>query len=296
MPDGNIFAAMPCTLTTPSNETYAGTKLLTLFPKNESPMPTIQGVIVLFGQPQNGQPLALVEASSVTAIRTAAASGLATDLLARKDAKVAAVIGSGVQAESHVAAMLSVRELSTILIAGRTDSRVEALVHKLQNMYAKTHPSLKIVAAKSIEEAVKDADIICTVTASATPILLDSMITKTGVHINSVGAHSPTKREIDGLLMQRASVWADLKASALSEAGDFLMPIKEGLYTENHLQGDLSDLVSDKTKGRKDDLEITVFKSLGIAIEDLQCAIHLYHAVNGSKSTPATSVRLMSRL
>lgn len=287
---------MPCALTTPSNETYCGAKILTLFPKNDSPLPTIQGVIVLFGQPQNGQPLALLEASSVTAQRTAAASGLATDLLATKNAKVAAIIGSGVQAESHVEAMLSVRKLDKVLLAGRSHAKVEALVSKLQKHYADSHPSLKIVAAQSIEEAVKDADIICTVTSSPTPILLDSMITKPGVHINAVGAHSPTKREIDGPLMKRASVWADLKSSSLSEGGDFLLPVKEGLYGEDHLQGDLSDLASGNKQGRTDDSQITVFNSLGIAIEDLQCAIHLYHAVNAASNTQAQNVRLMSRL
>lgn len=285
---------MPCALTTPSNETYCGTKILTLFPKNESPLPTIQGVIMLFGQAQNGQPLALVEASSVTALRTAAASGLATDLLSKKDSKVAAIIGTGVQAESHVEAMLSVRQLDEIFLAGRSFSKVEALAKKLQAHYSTTHPSLKIVAAQSIEEAVKNADIICTVTSSPTPVLLDSMITKPGVHINAVGAHSPTKREVDGPLMKRASVWADLKASSLSEGGDFLLPVKEGLYGEDHLQGDLSDLASGNKKGRNDDSQITVFNSLGIAIEDLQCAIHLYHAVNAAADK--TTVRLMTRL
>lgn len=292
-PDGT-FACMPCSITTPSNETYCGTKLLTLSPKNKTPIPTIQGVIVLFGAPQSGQPLALIEASSVTALRTAAASGLATDLLSRADANVCAIIGSGVQAESHVEAMLSVRKLEKIFVYARTTSKVSQLIKTLQQRYKLIYPSLQIIGAKSVQEAVKEADIICTVTSSATPILLDSMISKSGVHINAVGSHGKEKREIDGEIMKRASVWADLKASTLAEGGDFLIPIKEGLYTESHLKGELSELVIKAKEGRTSQDEITVFNSLGIAIEDLQCAIHLYHAVRDEKAIP--KVRLMSRL
>lgn len=297
MPEGAVFGAMPCTLTTASNETYCGTKLITLFPGNKAPLPTIQGVIVLFGHAQQGQPLAMIEASSVTGLRTAAASGLATDLLARKDATVAAIIGTGVQAKSHVAAMLSVRRnLQQIFIWGRTSSSSEALAKELKTIYASAHPTATFIAASTIEEAVKDADIICTVTASSTPVITDSMIVKPGVHINAVGAHSPTKREIDGPLMKRASVWADLKASSLSEGGDFLIPLREGLYGEDHLQGELSDLVSGAKKGRIDDKQITVFNSLGIAIEDLQCAIHLFKEVSSAQQSEQHTARLMSRL
>ena len=285
---------MPCSITTPSNETYCGTKLLTLSPKNKAPIPTIQGVIVLFGAPQSGQPLALIEASSVTALRTAAASGLATDLLSRKDATICAIIGSGVQAESHAEAMLSVRKLAKILVYARTASKVTQLVNCLQKRYKSSYPSLQVIGAKSMHEAVQEADIVCTVTSSATPILLHSMISKPGVHINAVGSHGKEKREIDGEIMKRASVWADLTASTLAEGGDFLIPIKEGLYTEAHLKGELSELVTKAKEGRTNQDEITVFNSLGIAIEDLQCAIYLYHAVRDEKSVP--KVRLMSRL
>jgi ornithine cyclodeaminase len=259
-------------------------------------IPTIQGVIVLFGQAQNGSPLAVIEAASVTALRTAAASGLATDLLARGDAQICAIIGSGIQAESHAAAMLSVRKLSTLRIFSRTPSKVTPLVKRLQQRYKYDFPNLVIEASPSIEAAVKDADIICTVTASASPILFDSMV-KVGAHINAVGSHGKEKREIDGALMKRSSVWADLSASTLAEGGDFLIPIKEGLYDESHLQGDLPDLVSKKKSGRKNSNEITVFNSLGIAIEDLQCAIHLYHsALSGNNAKKPTTARLMSRL
>lgn len=292
-PDGT-FATMPCSITTPSNDTYCGTKLLTLSPKNKAPIPTIQGVIILFGATQYGQPLALIEASSVTALRTAAASGLATDLLSRADSKICAIIGSGVQAESHAEAMLSVRKLDKIYIYARTESKVKRLVKILKQRYRTRYPSLEIIGAKSIQEAVQDADIICTVTASATPVLLDSMISKPGVHINAVGAHGSAKREIDGAIMKRASVWADLKTSTLAEGGDFLIPIRDGLYTESHLKGELSELVTNAKEGRTSKDEVTVFNSLGIAIEDLQCAIHLYNAVKDEKAVP--KARLMSRL
>lgn len=270
--------------------------MLTILPQQKAPIPTIQGLIVLFGHTQEGQPLAVIEASSVTGLRTAAASGLATDLLARSDASICAIIGSGLQAETHALAILSVRKLTKIQIYGRSASKVDALVQRLQQRLAAKYPHLEIIAKSTVEDAVKDADVICTVTGSSTPILLDSMV-KPGTHINAVGSHGKEKREIDGLLMKRAKVWADVKASTLAEGGDFLIPIREGLYTEDHLQGDLSEIVSNKKSGRQNNSDITVFNSLGIAVEDLQCAIHLYHAVTASESESATSsVRLMSRL
>ena len=292
-PEGT-FAAMPCSITTPSNETYVGTKLLTISPQNPAPIPTIQGVIVLFGASQKGQPLALIEASSVTALRTAAASGLATDLLSRADASVCAIIGSGVQAESHAEAMLSVRKLEKIYIYARTEEKVTKLVKVLQQRYRTRYPSLQIIAAKTIEEAVKEAHIVCTVTAASTPILFDSMLSNSGVHINAVGSHGKAKRELDGAIMKRASVWADLTASTLAEGGDFLIPISEGLYSESHLKGEISENVSGKKEARTSQDEITVFNSLGIAIEDLQCAIHLYKTIKDDKTAP--KARLMSRM
>lgn len=281
---------MPCALTTGDNETYCGTKLVTLFPKNASPLPVIQGVIVLFGQQEKGQALALIEASAVTALRTAAASGLATKLLAREDSKTCAIIGSGVQAESHVAAMLVARPFTSFTFANRTASKLAPLLAALKKKYSKTHPQVTFKACDSVEEAVKEADVVCTVTGSATPILLS---VRPGTHINAVGAHGKAKREIDGPLVAKASVWADIKASTLAEGGDFLIPLGEKLFTESHLKGDLSDLVTRTTPARTSAQEITMFNSLGVAIEDLQCAIYLYKA---AKKALSRSVRLMSRL
>jgi ornithine cyclodeaminase/alanine dehydrogenase-like protein (mu-crystallin family) len=263
----NVYALMPAY----SKALNAiGTKLITVFPDNHgTDLDSHQGAVILIDG-ERGNLKALMDAASITAIRTAAVSGVATDLLARRDATTLAVLGSGVQARTHIEAMLAVRRFTNVLVWSRNADHARALV---AGVGPKRGVPLEVVP--DAESAVRRADVICTVTASPKPVLHGEWL-RPGSHVNAVGASLPTTRELDSDAVRRARVWVDRRESALNEAGDLLVPIQEGVISADHILGEIGALLSGHDHGRKNDTEITLFKSLGLAIEDLASAHYLH--------------------
>jgi ornithine cyclodeaminase/alanine dehydrogenase-like protein (mu-crystallin family) len=251
-----------------------GIKLITIFHGNGTlGIPSHQGVIVLL-DPGTGTPLLLLDATAITAIRTAAASALATRLLSREDAGHLAILGTGEQAQKHVEAISLVRKLRQITIWGRNETHAESLVQKLRGIY-----DLPIDISPTARLAVHKADIICSVTASPQPILKGDWI-PSGAHINAVGSCTPSTRELDTKAVLRSRLFTDRYESLFNEAGEFLIPKKEGLITETDVQGELGEVLCGSKPGRRDAKEITLFKSLGIAAEDLFSARFIYDELN----------------
>jgi len=242
-----------------------GVKLLTLGAENPSHgIPVIQGFIALFDY-DTGAPLALIEGSAVTAMRTAAASGLATNLLARADARRCGIFGSGAQAESHIAAMASVRSIEEFVIWARNETKTAALAERLSIQY-----DARFVVTQQPREAGQ-CDIVCTVTSSPTPVLHGNWIIP-GAHINLVGAYQPKTREADSALMARASIFVDLIQSAQDEAGDILLAIEDGALNWSDVRGEIGNVLLENIPGRSTPDEITVYKSLGNVAQDLFAA------------------------
>jgi len=228
-----------------------------------------QGAVLLF-EPAHGQLLAVMDASSITGIRTAAASGLATRLLARENAGDLAILGSGVQAASHLEAMRVVRTLRRVRVWSRDTDGAHAFAEREGRRLG-----IPIETAASARSAVKDADIICTTTGAKEPILAGEWLSP-GAHVNAVGACFPTTRELDTNAVRRSRFYVDCRESTLKEAGDFLIPRSEGAIGDDHIVGEIGDVVLGTVEGRRSPDEITIFKSLGIAIEDLASAHHIY--------------------
>lgn len=247
-----------------------GLKVIAVFPGNHgSELDSHQGIVALFDT-QNGRPLAILEASEITAIRTAAASGLATRLLAREDASELAILGSGTQARTHLEAMMAVRPLNKVRVFSPHREHREEFAAK-----ARRRSSLPVRAVDSAEEAVRGADIICTTTTSASPVVHGSWI-HPGAHINAVGSSVASERELDTALVVRARLFVDCRESTVNEAGDFLIPKKEGAVTDDHIQGELGEILLGSIQGRQSADEVTLFKSLGVAVEDLAAATYVY--------------------
>lgn len=247
-----------------------GIKVITVFHGNGAlGLPSHQGVVMLFDA-AHGTPLLMLDASTITAIRTAAASALATRILARENATRLAILGTGEQAEQHARAIALVRPLTAITIWGRNEMHAAALAHKLGN-----NSAMPIHIASSAQEAVEDADIICTVTSSQKPILMGEWIPE-GAHLNVVGACTPTTREVDTKAVLRSRLYTDRYESLFNEAGEFLIPKKEGFLNESFVQGEIAQVLTGAKPGRTAAADITLFKSLGIAAEDLFAAKHIY--------------------
>lgn len=251
-----------------------GIKLISVFHGNkEKGHPSHQGVVVLFDS-NNGQPLMIFDASEITALRTAAASALATKLLSREDSGSLSIIGSGEQAERHIDSILLVRKIRKINIWSRNEKNATSLAGKISGRY-----SIPISVHQNAKEAVEGADIICTVTSSAQPVVSGAWINK-GTHINAVGSSTPAARELDTHAVLISKLYTDCYESVLNEAGDFLIPKTEGAITDSHIQGDLGEVLSGMKKGRESKDEITLFKSLGIASEDIFSCWHIYQKIN----------------
>lgn len=213
----------------------------------------------------NGQLLAIIEGGTLTAIRTAAASALATDLLARPDSHRLAILGTGEQARRHIEAMAAVRPISQIRIWGRNARNAEALAATLRNA------DMPAIVAATVAEAVADADIICTTTAAATPILHGQHV-RPGTHVNLVGSAIPTTAEADTALVAMSQFYGDYRAATLAQAGEFHNAIAAGLITADHLIGEIGELILGRIPGRQDDTAITLYKSLGVTAQDLTAA------------------------
>lgn len=264
-----FLGLMPGYLNTPET---LGVKLISVYPDNfGTGVESHQGVIVLF-QPGTGTPVALMDAGEVTAIRTAAASGVATRALARDEASTLALLGYGVQARTHLDAMRAVRNITRVRVWGRSAERADAFAQAESK-----RTGLPIEAAATAEAAVAGADIVCTLTASATPILEGRWLEE-GMHINAVGAATPTTRELDTEAVVRSRLYVDLKESAINQAGEFVIAKSEGRLQESHIVGEVGEVLAGLAPGREDAGQITLFKSLGIVVEDLVSALHVYDA------------------
>jgi ornithine cyclodeaminase/alanine dehydrogenase-like protein (mu-crystallin family) len=241
-----------------------GLKTVAIFPDNPSRgLDPHQGTVTLYSG-QTGQVLAVMNASPITAIRTAACSAVATRLLAREDARELAVIGAGHQARPHIEAMGLVRDLDRVRIAARTAAHAEKLAAQFENAEA----------ASSAEEAMRGADIVVTVTNSAEPVVERGWL-KDGVHINAVGACLPTFRELDSETVADSAFFVDRRESAVNEAGDYIIPLGEGAIRDGHIRAEIGELLIGAAAGRTSDTEITVFESQGLAVEDLFAAEYL---------------------
>ena len=247
-----------------------GIKVVSVFPGNAGTRyDSHQGAVLLF-ETEHGRLLAIIDATEITAIRTAATSAVATDALARPEARTLAILGSGVQARSHLAAMRAVRPLEQVRIWSRTQAHAERFVDRERFIDG---PPLETAA--TVRQAVKDADIICTTTAASEPILQGEML-RPGAHINAVGSSVPFARELATSAVLRAALFVDRKESTINEAGDFLFPKKEGAIDEDHIVAEIGEILIGEHPGRRSDEEITLFKSLGLAIEDVAAAHHIY--------------------
>ena len=247
-----------------------GMKAICVFPGN----PAIgkdahQGAVMLFSR-ETGEMIALMNASEITAIRTAAVSAVATRLLARENAHQLGIIGAGVQARTHLVALDVVREITQARVACRNIEHAQELVREMQPRFA-----FPIEPVESNEEAVRGADLIVTATSSQEPVLYKDWISA-GAHVNAIGTHSPKSREIDSATMAASRIFVDRRESALNEAGDYLLAAKEGLINADGIVGEIGELLIGTKHGRNSVNEITLFKSLGLAIEDVACAEYLY--------------------
>lgn len=236
-----------------------------------------QGAVLLFSA-ETGELLAVMNASAITAIRTAAVSGVATKLLAREDASELAIIGSGVQARAHLEAMSSVRAIRRARVASLTLAHARRFADDLKQRY-----SFPIEPVESVEAAVRDADLIVTATTADRAVLKRDWISA-GAHLNVVGSSIPTTREVDTATMAAATLFVDRRESTLNEGGDYLFAMREGAIGPDHIRAEIGELLIDKHPGRTSPDEITLFKSLGLAIEDLASADYLYRKAQATQT------------
>ena len=239
-----------------------GVKLLSIYPENRSlERPTIQGVYVLFDG-TDGRPIAVADAAALTVRRTSAASALAATFLARKTSRTLLMVGAGALAPHLIRAHATVISFSTILIWNRTPAKAHQMAQELSD------ESFAVKVVSDLQLACQEADLISCATRSTAPIIQGRWI-KPGTHIDLVGGHTPEMREADDDLICKSRVFVDSFEAASSEAGDLIQPIRDGVFTWDEVEGDLFDLVQRKSPIRKNSHEITLFKSVGTAIEDL---------------------------
>lgn len=243
-------------------------KVVSLFSTNPSRgLPYIQAAVLVF-DPETGRAIALLEGSSLTAIRTGAASGAAIDLLARPDSRIAAIFGAGAQGRTQLEAACTARKIETAFIF---DADLQKAKVFAQGMSGKGPIPRDIRVAESAKEAVEYADIICTATTSLRPVFHDSDV-RAGVHISGVGSYRPDMQEIPAETLQRARIFVDSRSASLEEAGDLIQPMQAGLFDESHICGELGEVVLGLKSGRGSQEEITYFKSVGIAVQDAMAA------------------------
>jgi alanine dehydrogenase len=261
-----LLAAMPGY--TPSAGALAS-KLVTLFPRNAGgELPTHQAVIVVFDS-ENGQPAALLDGTAITALRTGAGSALATRLLARENAASIAILGTGVQARSHARTVTRVRAFEELRVAGRSQTKAEELAEELAGEL-----DLRVRAAASWEEACNGADVVCATTHALEPVVRREWLAA-GVHVTSVG-YNPRGREVDDATVLDALVVVESRAAALAPfpagSNDLLQPIEQGLISAEHVHAEIGELIEGSRSGRSSQEQITLYKSVGVAVQDAAAA------------------------
>jgi len=261
-----LLGLMPAWLGDPD---AIGLKVVTVMPGNHgTEFDSHQGAVLVF-ETRNGSLSAVVDATAITAIRTAAVSALATRVLAKPDASDLALLGSGTQARTHLDGMMAVRRLRRVRVWSATPAHARA--------FATTESArrgLAIEAVESARDAVRGADLVCTVTAAKQPLLEGAWLAE-GAHVNAVGACFANARELDTAAVVRSRLYVDRRESTLAEAGDFLIPRSEGAISDSHILAELGEVLAGKSAGRGSASEVTLFKSLGLAVEDLAAAHYI---------------------
>jgi len=243
-------------------------KVVSLFPKNpERGLAFIQAAVLVL-EADTGRPVALLEGSSLTAIRTGAGSGAAIDLLARPDSKVVAVFGAGAQGRTQLEAACSVRKIEEAWVFDLSIERAEFMV---QEVAGKGFIPQNLRVAKSSSQAVSKADIVCTATTSNTPVFADADL-KPGTHVSAIGSYTPEMQEVPAETVARALVVVDSRSATLAETGDLLRPMQAGLFGEEHIYAELGEILLGRKPGRGSSEQITYFKSVGVAVQDAMAA------------------------
>jgi ornithine cyclodeaminase len=243
-------------------------KVVSLFPTNPTRgLAYIQAAVLVF-DPKTGQAIALLEGSSLTAIRTGAASGASIDLFAREDSKIVAIFGAGAQGRTQLEAACTVRPVETAFIFDRNPEKAQAFATE---MHVQALMPRDIRVAGSAREAVESADIVCTATTSLRPVFHDVHV-RPGTHIAAVGSYRPDMQEVPAETIKRAKVFVDSRSASLQEAGDLIQPMQARLFDESHICGELGEVILGKIAGRQTQEEITYFKSVGIAVQDAMAA------------------------
>ena len=264
---GRLFGVMPGAM---AADGPFGAKLISVFQDNFAKgIQSHQGLVILF-DPETGAPVCVVHAGEITAIRTAAASAVASDVLARKDARRLAILGYGEQAATHARAIAKVRDVESIVVWGRSLERARAFAQTTQ-----AELGLPVSAAATVEEAVAQADIICTVTAAVDPILKGAWV-QPGTHVNLVGSGFAGPAEVDNDLVVRSRFIADSREGVLTQGAEFLRAKAAGLVDDAHIVAEIGQVLSGQVAGRRSADEITVYKSLGHVVQDLASAWALY--------------------
>jgi ornithine cyclodeaminase len=262
-----ILGMMPAYL---ADSQTMGVKTVSVFPGNEgTEFDVHQGAVLLF-EVSHGRLIAIVEASEITAIRTAAVSGVATKLLARKDATDLAILGSGVQARTHLSAMRLSRDIHRIRVWSRTVEHAQRFAQRESDRHG-----VQVEAVTEAREAVDGASIICTTTAAQEPVLQGDWLAP-GTHINAIGSSVRFARELDTVAVVKSSLFVDRRESTINEAGEFVLAREERVIQEDHIQSELGEILTKQHPGRESEDEITLFKGLGLGIEDVASAQHVY--------------------
>jgi ornithine cyclodeaminase len=268
IPDSEALSLfMPAFVSSQGGDALA-VKVVSLFPGNPARgLAYIQAAVLVF-DPQTGRTFALLEGSSLTAIRTGAASGAAIDLLARHDSAVVAVFGAGAQGRTQLEAACTARRVQTAFIYDQDPEKAQAFV---EEMKGKGAIPMDLRSSSNPRQAVERADIICTATTSLRPVFDDNDV-RPGTHISAVGSYTPDMQELPAATLQRAKIFVDSRSACLEEAGDLIQPMQAGLFDESHICGELGDVVLGRIQGRESPEDITCFKSVGIAVQDAMAA------------------------
>src|SRR5262245_38243179 len=266
--DGRLFGVMPGAM---GERAVFGAKLISVFPENFAKgVQSHQGVVVLF-DPDSGAPVCVLHAGEITAIRTAAASAVATDSLARKDASRLALLGYGEQAHTHARAIAKVRKLSAITVWGRSPERAQAFAARMQ-----AELGVPVIAAPTARVCVVDADIICTVTSAKEPVL-EGQYVRAGTHVNIVGSSYAGPTEVDNDLVVMSRLFVDSREGVIAQGAEFLRAKQAGLIGDDHIVAEIGEVLAGDISGRRYADDITAYKSLGHIVQDLASAWALYN-------------------
>jgi len=263
-----VMAMMPAYRRAP--ESVFGLKAMCFFHGNPAVGKDAHQGCVLLSSGITGEPLAIMNASAITEIRTAAVSAVATRLLSRGNASELAIVGSGIQARAHLVALSAVRPIQRARVFSPNHDHPKQLAEEMRSQL-----DFPIEPAATAELALKDADLIVTATSARQPVIERQWVSR-GAHINAIGTYSPRAREIDGATMAAARIFVDYRESAMNESGDYLLAVEEGLITAESLQAEIGEVLLGEKPGRVSEDEITLFKSLGLAVEDMACAEYLF--------------------